>query len=48
MAKTNNIVLSNTVTPRTWVQRDLYQEYAAYILKNDPQCWGKYKQVCCP
>lgn len=43
MAKNNdNIVLPNTVTPKVWHTRDLYQEYAAFILRNDLQCWGKY------
>lgn len=28
--------------PRTWNPRDMYQEYAKFILANDPQCWGKY------
>lgn len=43
MAKSNNeIVHPQSRMPHEWNLRDTYQEYAAYILKNDPQCWGKY------
>lgn len=31
--------------PRTWNPRDVYQAYAAFILANNPQCWGKYNHA---
>lgn len=50
MITDNNFTLTEPVyddripiqTPKTWNPRDVYQVYAAFILTNNPQCWGKY------
>lgn len=42
MERSNDIDRMPIQKPRTWNPRDMYQEYAKYILANDPQCWGKY------
>lgn len=44
MERSNDIDRMPIQKPRTWNPRDMYQEYAKFILANDPQCWGKYSQ----
>lgn len=32
------------VIPKTWNTNDLYQAYAHYILRHNPECWGKHNR----
>lgn len=29
-------------TPKAWTAQAVYQQYALQVLKNNPQCWGKW------
>jgi len=42
MEKSNDNGSMPIKKPRSWNPRDVYQEYAKFILASDPQCWGKY------